>query len=139
MLQLGQDCYTSPTPAALNNHLVIVLEHDFVILIQVQHGDGAQLCRNATSRFHNTWIDSVDQGLDYGVVRGIGVIGQGETALARAEEGVKARWRHNPVTPSHSLKVHLHGLALAHVAAAALLVSAVLPALGAGFGRSFRP
>ena len=111
------------TPAALHHHAFIVFEHYALILIDVEHGDRAQLRGDTAGLRHCAGIDAVHQRLNDGVVGGIGMIREREAALARAVEGIVAAGRHNPVAPTHGIEVHIHGLTLALVTTASFLVA----------------
>lgn len=130
---------SSSTPTSLDNHAVVILEHYRLILIQVEHRDGTELGGDAARLGNGAGVDAVDQGLDDGVVGGVGIVWEGEAALARAEERVVAGGSNNPVAPAHRLEVHVHGRTAATVPTAALLapVDEKQIKIGAGFQKKY--
>ena len=84
------NCLLLAATATLHNHVFVVLERDRVELVEVQHGDGREVRRAALHRRDKAWVDPVYERLDDGVVGGVGVVGQGEAALALTVEGAEA-------------------------------------------------
>ena len=83
-------CLLLAATATLHNHVFVVLERDRVELVEVQHGDGREVRRAALHRRDEAGVDPVYERLDDGVVGGVGVVGQGEAALALTVEGAEA-------------------------------------------------
>ena len=78
----------SAASARFDDHVVVVFEDDFVVFVNVEHGDGGELGGDAAGARHRSRIDRVDQRLDDGVVGRVQVIRQLERALAVAEVGI---------------------------------------------------
>ena len=100
----------SAAPTSLHYHLLIIFQNHLVILIQVQHGDGAQFGGNTTG-FGDAGVDRVDEGLHNGMDGGVEVVGQRKGAVPVAVEGLVAWWGHNPVVPAHITEVHIERVA----------------------------
>jgi len=60
-----------PAPAPKHLHILVVFEHHFVVLIQVQHRYGRQLSGHATRFGHGCGVHGVDQRLNDGMVGGV--------------------------------------------------------------------
>ena len=114
--------FRSATTASLDDHVVIIFEDDLVILVDVEHGDGGELGRDATRPRHGSRVHRVHQRLHDCVIRGVEVIGQRERAVALAVVGVVARWGDDPVVPADVAKVDVERMASAIVPAALALV-----------------
>lgn len=117
----------STTPAPLHTHVLVVLEHDFALLVQVQHGYAAEAGGHAASLGHEGRVGGVDQILDYGVVGGVQVVRQGERTVAVAVEGVVARRRDDPVVPADVGEVHVERVPPAVLPA---VLATILPGVG---------
>ena len=91
----------SPAPASFDDHVFIIFQDDFLVLVQVEHGDGRQLRGDTTGARHGAGVDAVDQGLDDGVVGGVQVVCQREGALSVAVVRVIVGRSHDPVVPTN--------------------------------------
>lgn len=97
----------SATATAQHRHVLVVLQHNFVLFVQVQHGNGRQRGGH-TARFGNgTGIDRVDQRLHDGVIGRVEVVGQRERTVAVTVVSVVAGRRHDPVVPADVGEVHV--------------------------------
>ena len=114
----------SATAAADDDHILVVFEHHFVRLVQVEHGDGTELRGHAAGTGHRLGVHRVHQSLHNGVVGGVHVFGQREATLAVTVEGVVPHGGHNPVVPAHVAKVHVQATSLTLVLLVALAVAA---------------
>lgn len=123
----------SVAATASSHHVVILFQHHILIVIEVEQVDGKELVGHAT-RLLNAFdqLQSVDDGLDGGVVGRPHVLTQGEGAGAFAVVSVVAPRRHNPARPADLLKVDVEGLALTGRRHAFLL--AVVQGAGAAGG-----
>lgn len=96
----------SAASASLHHHLLIVLQHHPVRLVQVQHGNRTELGGN-TAGFGNVGVHRVNQRLYDSVIGGVQVIGQGKRTLAVTVVRLVSRRSHDPVVPAHVAKVHV--------------------------------
>ena len=112
----------STTSAGLDDHVVVVFQDDFIVLVDVEHGDGRELGGDAAGAGHGAGVDRIDQRLDDGVIGRIQMIGQGEGAVSVAVVGVVSGWRHDPVVPAHVAEVDVEGLPAAVIPAPLPLV-----------------
>ena len=97
------------------------------MLVQVQHGDGAEF-RGHAAGLGDVGVHRVHQCLHDGVVGGVQVIRQREGTLPVAVKRLVARGRHNPVVPAHVAEVHVQRVP------AAVPVALAAPLLGAALG-----
>lgn len=112
--------YVQPDPdvsvaaAASCHHIIILFQHHILCIIKVKQVDGEELVGDAAGCIDAfDQLQSVDDGLDGGMVGGPHVLTQGEGAGAFAVVGVVAARRHDPTRPADLLKVDVEGLALA--------------------------
>lgn len=102
-----------PAAAADDRHVHVILEHNLLVLVQVQHGDGREVRGHAARLGHSLGVHGVDERLHDGVVRSVHVRRQGEGAVAVAEPRVVARRRHYPVVPADVVEVDVERVATA--------------------------
>lgn len=112
----------STASASLDDHVVIVFEDDFVVLVDVEHRDGRELSGYAAGAWHGARIDRMNQRLDDGVIRRVEMVWQRKWAVAVAVVSVVAGRRHDPVIPAYVAKVDVEGLATAIVPSTFTLV-----------------
>jgi hypothetical protein len=98
---------SSAAAAAQYRHVLVILEHDLVLLVEVEHGYGAEGGRDAAGLGHEARISRVHEVLDNRVIRRVEVVGQGEGTVAVTVKGVVAGRCHDPVVPSDVGKVHV--------------------------------
>lgn len=78
---------------APSHHVVILLQHHVLIIIKVEQIDGVKLVRHTARRLDALGeLESVDDGLDGGVVGRAHVLAQREGAGALAVVGIVAAW-----------------------------------------------
>lgn len=102
----------SAAPAPLHHHLLVVFQDHLVILIQVEHGNGAQL-RGHAAGLGDAGVHRVHQRLHDGVVGGVEVVGQREGTVPVAVKRLVPRGCHDPVVPAHVAEIHIEGMAAA--------------------------
>lgn len=98
------------TATAFHYHVLVVLEHDLLVLVHVQHGHGRRIRGYTAGLGHCIGIDTVDQSLYHRVVGSIGVIREWKSTLSDTHERVVARGRNDPIVPAHIGKVYKHTL-----------------------------
>ena len=59
--------FISAASAPLHHHLLIIFQHHLVVLVQIQHGNGAQFGGD-TAGLRDARINGVDQGLHNGMI-----------------------------------------------------------------------
>jgi len=131
-----------PAPAPEHLHVLVVFEHHFVVLVQVQHRYGRQLSGYTTRFGHGGGVHGVDQRLDDGVVGGVEVFGDRERTVAVAVVCVVTGRRDDPIVPTDVGEIHVERMPLADVPATAVFPPlATTPALLllAGSRRAFPP
>jgi len=96
------------TAASLNDHLLVVLEHHVVVVVDVEHRHRSKFGRHAAGSWCQTRVHRVDERLDDGVVGGVEIVGQVERTVAGAVERLVAGRRHDPVVPADLAEVHVH-------------------------------
>ena len=106
----------SAASARFDDHVVVVFEDDFVVFVNVEHGDGGELGGDAAGARHRSRIDRVDQRLDDGVVGRVEVVGQGVRTVAVAVKGLVSGRRYDPVVPADVAEVDVERVASAVVA-----------------------
>lgn len=107
----------STAPATDHGHVLVVFEHDLVLLVQVEHRDGGQLGRDAAGLRRVARTDRVDQRLDDRVVRRVQMVRDRKLAVALAVERFVPGRCHDPVAPADVAKVHVEWPPLAQLVA----------------------
>ena len=119
---------SSATPARVDDHLLVVLEHDVVVVVDVQHRHGAELGRYAARSRRHARVHRVDERLHDGVVGRVEVVGQVERTVAGAVERLVAGRCHDPVVPPDLAEVDVQRPPPAEVpTSAAMLATAPRP------------
>ena len=99
---------------APGHHVVVLLQHNVLVVVEVEQVDGVELVGHAAGRIDALGeFEGVDDGLDSGVVGGAHVLAQREGAGALAVVGIVAAGRHDPARPADLLEVHVERLPLA--------------------------
>lgn len=95
--------------AASGHHVVVLLEHHVLVLVEVEQADGVQLVGYAAGCTHSCGqAHLVDDALHCGMVGGPLVLAQREVALSLAVVGVITFGRNDPAGPADLLKIHVH-------------------------------
>jgi len=119
-----------PAPAPEHLHILVVFEHHFVVLIQVQHRYGCQLSGYATRFGYGCRVHGVYQRLNDSMVGGVEVFGNRERTVAVTVVRVVAGRRDDPIVPTDVGEIHVERMPLADVSAATVLPPfATAPAL----------
>lgn len=119
----------SPAAAAFDDHTVVVLEHSFGVLVEIEHGDGRQRGGHAARPRNGGRIDGADECLDDRMVGGVEMIAHLGGTLAGAVVRVVVAGRHYPVVPADIFEADLQRVAAALVALAPAGPGAALPPL----------
>ena len=104
---------TSPAAAANDRHVLVVLQHHLVLLVQIQHRDGGQLGRHAARLRCERRVVGVDQRLHDRVIRRVQMVRYREPAVALAVVRLVPGRRHNPIVPPDIAEVDVQRLPLA--------------------------
>lgn len=107
----------STTSASDYSHVLVVLQDDLVLLVQVEHRDGRELRGDAARLRCQAGVDRVDQRLHDRVIRRVEMVSDGKLTVSVTVVRFVARWRDDPIAPSHVAEVHVEGSPLAGFAA----------------------
>ena len=113
--------------AAFDDHVLVVLQHDFVEIVDVQHADGGEFGRHAASPRHGGRVHRVDERLHDGVIGRVQVVGQREGTIAVAVIGVVSGRSHDPVVPTDVGKVHVKRVSPAVPPVVVVVIVSVFP------------
>ena len=102
----------SSTPTLISYHVLVVPDHDLVIL-EVEHAEGSEFDRHAARGRREPRPLLSHQGLQHGVVRRLVLRVHRGRALAVAEPRVEMLGVDDPLTPPDEVKVHLEVVHLA--------------------------
>lgn len=97
MYRISSVVDTSVTAAALDHHLLVLLQDDVGVIEEVEHRDRGQFRRCATRFGVLERVHQVDQSLDDSVIGGVHVGVEREAALACTVVGGVAFGRYDPV------------------------------------------
>jgi len=104
----------SVAATASSHHVIILFQHHILIIIKVEQVDGEELVGHAARHLNGfDELQSIDDGLDGGVVGRPHVLTQRELAGAFAVVRVVAPGRHDPARPADLLEVDVEGQTLA--------------------------
>lgn len=112
------------TAAASRHHIIILLQHDVLIVIKVQQVNAEEFIRYTAGGLDALGqFEGVDDGLNCGVVGRPHVLTQGKRTGAFAVVGIVAARRHNPPRPADLLKVDVERQTLTrHLLSAVIIV-----------------
>ena len=105
----------SPTSTRLHNHVLVLLEHNVLVVVKVQHGDTRQFRRRAAHFWNGAVVDGVDESLDDRVVSAVESLAERERALAVAVVRLVTHWGDDPVLPPDVPEAHIQTMSLAQV------------------------
>lgn len=108
-----------PAATALHHHVLIILQHNAVLMVKVEEGNGAEGGGNAAGPGHRS-IHSVYHSLNHGMAGGIHVVSQRITALSQAKEGIVATGSNDPLVPTHIFEIYIQGMTTASATGKAL-------------------
>lgn len=94
------------TATASCHHIIVLLQHDVLIVVKVQQVNAEEFVRYAAGGLNALGqFEGVDDGLNRGVVGRPHVLAQGKRTGAFTVVGVVAAGRHDPPRPADLLKV----------------------------------
>lgn len=105
----------SPASATNHRHILVVLEHHFVLIVKIEHGNRVQLSWNTAHLWCHFGFQCVNERLHHSMVSRVHVISMRIMALALAVVRFVARWSDNPVCPADICEVHVQRFSLAQL------------------------
>lgn len=90
----------SVAPTRLDHHVLVLLENHVGVVVEVEDHNGRQFGGRAARLRNIVGVHQMDQSLDDGVIGGVHVRVQRETALPVAEEGGVTVRCYDPVLPT---------------------------------------
>ena len=106
----GEEIGGLSASASLNHHILVVFQHNLLVLIHIEQTDRAEIRGHATGLRHGPDVGVVHQTLNRGVVGGVEVVRQGEVAFPHAKVGVVVRRREDPLVPADVGEIHIQGI-----------------------------
>lgn len=122
---MGLPCVSEilSTSAANHRHILIVFQHHLILIVQIEHRNGIQLCGHTARLRRQITVDWIDQRLDDGMIGGIEMIGKWKLTLAMTIEGIVAGWCNDPIAPAHITKIDVERPSLTNLTAISSFVS----------------
>ena len=71
-------------PAAFDDHIFIIFEHNLSVLVLIQHRNGREVGGNAAGLGDGVGVHAIDQGLHNGVIGAIQMIWEGKSTFPNA-------------------------------------------------------
>lgn len=107
----------SAAAAPEDRHVLIILQHYLILLVQIEHRYRAECGRHATRLRHHARLGRVNEGLHDRVIRRVQMVRQRKRAITVAVEGVVSGRRDDPIVPADVREVDVERMPPAILAA----------------------